>query len=97
MGVLPFHRRLRVEPLEARRLLAAGMLDPTFDSDGQLTTDFGASDDLGYSVGVQSDGKIVVAGSSYGDFALARYNANGTLDSSFSSTASSPPNSTRQP
>jgi|AntDryMetagUQ889_1029465.scaffolds.fasta_scaffold14584_2 uncharacterized delta-60 repeat protein len=32
---------------------------------------------------VQDDGKSVVAGSSNGDFALARYNADGTLDNSF--------------
>ena len=69
-------------------MFAAGTLDPTFSSDGRLTTGFAASGDFGYSVAVQSDWKIVVAGRtdsgpSNSDFALARYNADGTLDTSF--------------
>lgn len=35
------------------------------------------------AIGIQENGKIVVAGSSGGDFALARYNSNGTLDVTF--------------
>ncbi|MDO8750984.1 MAG: hypothetical protein Q7K03_07560 [Dehalococcoidia bacterium] len=65
---------------------APGDLDTTFDTDGKLTTNFGGSD-IGYSVAIQGDGRIVVAGySDVGgtyDFALARYNANGTLDTTF--------------
>ena len=76
-----------IEALEARQLLAAGDLDLTFGVSGKVTTAFGASQDYGYSVAVQSDGKIVVAGSSSNgsndDFAVARYNTNGTLDTSF--------------
>lgn len=50
---------------------------------GKVTTDFGGTD-LGQSVAIQSDGKILVGGSS-GDktkttFALVRYNSDGTLD-----------------
>jgi len=63
-----------------------GSLDAGFGGDGIVTTDFGNSD-VGYSVTVQADGKILLAGSShsggYRDFALARYNTNGTLDSTF--------------
>ena len=66
---------------------ADGDLDNTFDTDGKLTTDFGASLDQAQSVILQSDGKIVAAGYSYNganyDFALARYNTNGSLDTSF--------------
>jgi len=58
-----------------------------FASGGKLTTDFLAGGDAGYSVLVQSDGKILVAGSvgigADVDFALVRYNPNGTLDTSF--------------
>ena len=61
-----------------------GSLDTTFSGDGILTTDFGTSSDLGQSVTVQADGKILVAGSSGGDFALVRYNSDGTLDTTFS-------------
>jgi uncharacterized delta-60 repeat protein len=64
-----------------------GTLDTSFDSDGMATTDFGNYDQA-YSVAVQADGKILVAGSSEtypnGDFALARYNPDGTLDTTFS-------------
>ncbi|MBP7449368.1 MAG: T9SS type A sorting domain-containing protein [Flavobacteriales bacterium] len=65
-----------------------GNLDGDFDADGKVTTSFGAGDAVGYSVAIQPDGKIVVAGSAYNgtnkDFALARYNTDGTLDNSFS-------------
>jgi uncharacterized delta-60 repeat protein len=66
-----------------------GSLDTSFDGDGWLTTGFGASNvsDNGNAVAIQADGKIVVAGGSQNgsktDFALARYNANGSLDTSF--------------
>ncbi len=60
-----------------------GSLDNTFGTGGKTTTDFGASGDLGYSVVIQSNGKIVVAGSSVSDFALARYNSDGSLDNTF--------------
>jgi len=63
-----------------------GTLDNTFGTGGKLTTDFGSSDDLGYSVALQTDGKIIVAGRSNNgldDFGLCRYNTNGTLDNTF--------------
>ncbi|CAN5510595.1 hypothetical protein BH10ACI1_BH10ACI1_03810 [soil metagenome] len=63
---------------------APGNLDLTFDTDGIVTTPFSASStDDGASVAVQTDGKIVVGGSSDGDFALARYNTDGSLDTTF--------------
>jgi uncharacterized delta-60 repeat protein len=59
-----------------------GTLDPSFGSGGKVTTDFGASDMAG-GVAVQTDGKIVAAGSNFfttgGDFALARYQGQGAL------------------
>jgi uncharacterized delta-60 repeat protein len=61
----------------------AGELDSSFDTDGRVLTDFGG-DDRGRDVAVQADGKIVVVGESGGDFALARYNPNGSLDPTFS-------------
>jgi uncharacterized delta-60 repeat protein len=67
------------------RYNVTGVLDSTFDGDGLATTDFGTGDDEAYSVVLQpADGKIVVAGISNGNFALARYQASeGTLDTSF--------------
>src|SRR5256885_15166663 len=79
-----------VEPLESRRLLSAGQLDPTFGAGGAVTTDFvGDVDDRASAVAVQADGKYVVAGSvarpwdAESVFGVARYNVDGTLDASF--------------
>jgi len=70
------------------RYNADGALDTTFDGDGKLLTDLaGGSNDIATSVIVQADGKILVAGESHDgtnyNFALTRYNANGTLDATF--------------
>jgi uncharacterized delta-60 repeat protein len=63
-----------------------GTLDNNFDDDGKLTTDFGFND-FANSVLVQNDGKIIMAGGTTltrnWDFALARYNSNGSLDNVF--------------
>jgi len=64
-----------------------GALDTGFSGDGKQTTDFGGNDPAFEAV-VQSDGKIVVGGATDArgtdDFALARYNADGSLDHSYS-------------
>ena len=66
-----------------------GSLDTSFDGDGRITTDFFGFIDVAQAIAVQTDGKIAVAGFTetiYGggyDFALARYNANGSLDTNF--------------
>jgi len=65
-----------------------GSLDQTFGSGGKVTTSLGASDSVGIAVSIQRDGKIVLAGSyntgrHNGDFAAARYDANGNLDTTF--------------
>ena len=68
---------------------AAGDLDTSFGSDGKVTTAIGSGSDRARSVAIQSDGKIVAAGFSYSgsehDFALVRYNADGSLDTTFDS------------
>jgi len=67
-----------------------GSLDPTFGGDGEVETDLGA-EARAEDVVIQADGKIVVAGSRLvidglaGDFAVVRYNADGSPDSSFGS------------
>jgi|GEM_PF-2445880 len=73
-----------------------GALDVSFDDDGVVTLGFGTrSMDTIYAVAVQPDARIVVAGSAsmayelngvtlgQNDFALARLNADGSLDTSF--------------
>ena len=69
---------------------ADGSLDPTFGNEGRVRTDFHRSNDLAYGMALQPDGKMIVAGISFigisangGDFAVARYNTDGTLDSGF--------------
>jgi uncharacterized delta-60 repeat protein len=68
---------------------ASGSLDSSFDSDGKVITVFGASNESANSIAIQGDGKIVVAGASNNgannEFAVARYNTNGSLDSSYDS------------
>jgi uncharacterized delta-60 repeat protein len=68
-----------------------GSLDTTFADSGKVTTSIGGKNDSAQSVTMQSDGKIVVAGNSFidennNDFAVVRYNTNGTLDTSFNET-----------
>ncbi|MEX2140431.1 MAG: autotransporter-associated beta strand repeat-containing protein [Pirellulales bacterium] len=69
-------------------MLAAGDLDTTFGVGGVALTDFGSLDDEATAVAVQPDGKLVVVGyatnDGNSDFAIARYNLNGSLDTSFS-------------
>jgi hypothetical protein len=61
----------------------SGDLDLSFGGgDGMVTTDLSSQDEA-YAVGVQSDGKIVVAGYSNGDFVVLRYTSEGVLDTDF--------------
>ena len=85
---------LRLEPLEDRCVSSAGVLDPTFGSGGTVTTSFAKSRGTAESdvVAIQPDGKIIAAGSSeipnslkVGYFELARYNPDGSLDTTFGS------------
>src|SRR5262245_11230873 len=84
--------RPRLEQLEARCLLSAGDLDATFGTLGKVLTTFSGGFAEAASVAVQPDGKLVVAGvtATFGtsgseDFALVRYNPDGSLDTSFGS------------
>lgn len=66
-----------------------GSLDTSFSCDGKQFTDFAGNVEVGNGVAVQSDGRIVVAGNSFSqatanDFAVARYNIDGSLDTGFS-------------
>jgi uncharacterized delta-60 repeat protein len=76
--------------LAIARFLPDGRLDPSFSRDGRLSFDFGYGDDLGSSVAVQPNGRIVVGGvASYryrteADFMVLRLRPNGTLDRTFS-------------
>jgi uncharacterized delta-60 repeat protein len=86
--------------LALARYSADGVLDTTFNSGGTLpgtvSTHIGSgTNDSINSVAIQSDGKIVVAGTSYDvsdnySFILARYSDTGALDSTFNSAGPTP-------
>ncbi len=69
------------------RLNADGTTDTSFGSNGNgtVTTAINGNEQA-YSVTLQADGKMLLAGGSNSDFAVARYNTDGTLDTSFNST-----------
>jgi uncharacterized delta-60 repeat protein len=60
-----------------------GALDPSFSGNGKQTTDFSGFENWASGVALQGN-KIVAVGSGADNFALARYNPNGTLDANFS-------------
>ena len=72
------------------RYKSDGALDPTFGDAGIVTTDISKWGDQAYAAAPYSDGKILLGGWANddpgphgGDFALARYNADGSLDQEF--------------
>ena len=80
------------------RYTVAGALDTTFNSTGTkpgtVTTNISGNGDSATSVALQADGKILVAGTTFNgtdnDFALVRYNADGSLDTTFNSAGTKP-------
>jgi uncharacterized delta-60 repeat protein len=77
-----------------------GSLDTTFNATGTkpgtVTTPIGSDGywDYAYALGIQYDKKILAAGSSNSgsnyDFALVRYNTDGSLDTTFNATGTKP-------
>jgi uncharacterized delta-60 repeat protein len=69
------------------RYLPDGQLDPSFGEGGKVLLDFFGLDDQSEDVVILPDGSIVVGGASVTpsgtDFALARFDRHGRLDSSF--------------
>ncbi|MEO5892884.1 MAG: T9SS type A sorting domain-containing protein [Ferruginibacter sp.] len=64
------------------RINTNGVPDATFGISGMVTTEFDGSS-FAKAVAIQSDGKIVVAGSINDHFGVARYNSNGSPDNDF--------------
>jgi uncharacterized delta-60 repeat protein len=92
---------LRVAPatlaadFAAARVTADGLLDSSFDDDGMLVIDLEGGDDIGGSVALQADGKLVIAGLALStadglpDAALVRVDANGGIDNTFGTAGKS--------
>ena len=76
-----------------------GSLDPSFGVGGKVLTDFAfaSTHELALDLAIQPDGKVIVAGGTrrFGtttdNFALARYNPDGSLDRASTATGRSPP------
>ena len=79
IGTTPAYALARVHP--------SGQLDPSFNFDGIVVEKIGLAGGAGRSLVIQSDGKMVVAGSAFNsdkkDFALARFEPDGFLDDRF--------------
>jgi uncharacterized delta-60 repeat protein len=71
------------------RLDTVGNLDSTFGVNGRAINEIDTHADRIYGIALQDDGKIVAGGttlnptSQYNDIVLARYNTNGTIDSTY--------------
>jgi uncharacterized delta-60 repeat protein len=84
------HNQLQLERLEERKLLTAGMLDPTFGMGGRVVSSYqGLLSGGATSAVVQPNGDIVTASwavplhTTLGQFALTRTNPDGTPDTTF--------------
>ncbi|MEI6713971.1 MAG: SUMF1/EgtB/PvdO family nonheme iron enzyme, partial [Verrucomicrobiota bacterium] len=68
-------------------IAGAGALDTAMGGDGTFSASWGGWDDIARSVVVQPDGKFIVFGDAFNastyDFVVARYNPDGSADSSF--------------
>ena len=71
------------------RYNADGILDPSFGTNGRVTTNIDGDNELPFAATVQPDGKIVIVGQFQNggdfqyDFGIVRYNSDGTLDNTF--------------
>jgi uncharacterized delta-60 repeat protein len=70
------------------RLERDGTLDASFGKGGKVTTAIGDRDETAYAIALQTDGKIVLAGTTTSattgrDFAIVRYETDGALDAAF--------------
>lgn len=74
------------------RINVNGTLDSTFGTNGKVITDLAGNNDEATCIAINTDGKFAVGSFTYGagssvisaDFGIAKYNANGSLDTSFS-------------
>jgi len=69
-----------------------GALDSSFGNSGIVSSSFSTNNAIARTMKIQSDGKIVVAGHIYtlnndfDEFAIARYNTDGSPDATFGNT-----------
>lgn len=74
------------------RINVNGTLDNTFGTNGKVITDLAGNNDVATCIAINSDGKFAIGSYTYGagsssnfaDFGIAKYNSNGSLDTTFS-------------
>jgi len=96
VGVMPDGRIVAVGSTSTGLMIAVRMMpdgspDTSFYHTGVVTTTGGENFGSGNAMLLQQDGKIIIAGATFGahpggDFALVRYDTDGTLDRSFGDT-----------
>lgn len=77
--------------MAAARITADGALDSSFGVGGKVSFNFGIDHDIATTLGIQSDGKIVLGGHTYitsnprlaYDFAVVRLNTDGSFDTTY--------------
>jgi uncharacterized delta-60 repeat protein len=74
--------RSSTDEIAVLRYNPSGSLDTSFGGTGEVITNL-KNGGIAYDVAIQPDGKVVIAGTSGGAFALVRYNADGSLDTTF--------------
>lgn len=65
------------------RFESDGNADSAFGVGGEVFTDVGPFGDAAFAMALQPDGKIVLAGNTFGGTAVVRYEADGALDPTF--------------
>src|SRR5262245_38592255 len=86
-----YHRGPDGNDFALARYSTAGAVDWNFSFDGKATTDFAGGMDYITALALQSDGKIIAVGAAQSasgstsdfDFAMARYNPDGSVDLAF--------------
>jgi uncharacterized delta-60 repeat protein len=81
-----------IEKFAVVRYTSAGALDTSFDGDGIVYTQVGASHASLTDIALQNDNKVVAVGPlSGGGFQVVRYNTDGSLDTTFDSDGKASP------
>src|SRR5438093_1374332 len=75
-----------MEPLEQRRLLSAGDLDPTFGGGGKLVTAAAPATFVEPNALAFQGSKLLVGGTANGAFFVTRYDSSGALDPTWGGT-----------
>ncbi len=85
-----FHGPNGTRDFTLARFTSTGELDASFNGTGLRSSSLGAANDVARHLALDASGKIIAAGDSAdtiyqngGDFAIARFNADGSLDSTF--------------